>query len=88
MHLSKKIAFVILWTVVLPISATALAALLAVAYSKAVIFITGAWPSEAAKHTMATIWTYSGMIMVPVAFLLGVLGLLPGTRLRPRKRAT
>ena len=56
-----------------------LAALLAIAYSKAFIHMTGSWPSDAAEKTMATVWSYAGMITMPVAFLLGICGILPGT---------
>ena len=84
----KRISFVILWTGILPVCATLLAALLAVVYSKAIIFLTGAWPSDAARERMATIWTYAGMMTVPIAFILGVLGVLPGTRSRTRKPST
>jgi hypothetical protein len=77
----KKIIFVILWTAILPVCTTVGTAFLAGLYSWGIIFITGSRPSDVARHMMANIWTYSGMIMTPVALLLGVLGMLPGTRL-------
>ena len=80
----KKIAFVILWTTVLPLCATLAVAFLAALCSWGIILITGSRPSDTTRHIMGETWTYSGLVMIPVALILGVLGVLPGTRLKQK----
>jgi len=76
----KKILLTILWTVALTFGAVFGAVFLCVTYLK--MTLQSARPDEHTHDIVISIWTYTSQIAPPIAFLLGVFGWLPGTRLR------
>jgi len=76
----KKILLTILWTVVLTFCACMAAFLLCAGYLK--VTLHGARPGDHTREIVLSTWTYTSQIAQPIAFLLGALGWLPGTRLR------
>ena len=75
----KKVLLVGLWTGALAFGVFFIVAFLGIAYLR--IKLHGATPSERDHQIFSNISIYASQITPPIALLLGVFGLLPGTRL-------
>jgi hypothetical protein len=77
----KRILLVSLWTASLSVGAGLVTLLLCAAYTRATL--PGAAPDKHQYQIMENIWMYAFAVAQPIALLLGLFGVLPGTRLKP-----
>jgi hypothetical protein len=77
----KRIAFICVWTVVFFFGSAILLGFASGLFLWVAIY-SGHQPNEQATSWLGTSWAVVPMILGPVGLVLGILGLLPGTRSR------